>query len=426
MEDEITVKYGDIDDQKILKLLKSVRSAWGDIDYLKWTYYEEPSSDENENYYAINMKNNDQIVGFRRASIKYVVFLNEGHTEKMLEWKHGSVHPEYQGLGVFSKIRDSEYCIFMEKQYSYKIAFVRKTNIPFKMHKRQGWNHISLPYHMYIISPKKIIEEYVTFLEEKSEKIPLLAKLFGKRINFVVSDGELNISSTFGGDSSKGFKLKIYVSNNTLVNNVENFACNWDAKKMLKDNLKSFLKGEIGPFPVNERYDDEISDIGQVGLKVDRIEVTENFHPENLPNLDSIKYLYDRFLEDYDITFRRNYEDLLHILKYPRNTDIISIYRNEKLVGFAVLGGAIEKSNKEMWVMDMVYKDKNVFKKLVSIIKIIGFERNMNSIVIYSDQNPGDDWAHMPMMSLMWKGSAEGFEEKLKNAKWKVSQYDLL
>jgi hypothetical protein len=50
MEDEITVKYGDIDDQKILKLLKSVRSAWGDIDYLKWTYYEEPSSDENENY----------------------------------------------------------------------------------------------------------------------------------------------------------------------------------------------------------------------------------------------------------------------------------------------------------------------------------------------------------------------------------------
>jgi len=425
MEDGITIKYGEIDDRKILNLLKTVRSAWGDIDYLRWAYYENPSCDDDENYFALSGKNSDEIIGFRRASIKHLVDLNKYLTEKMLEWKHGSVHPDYQGLGVFSKIRDSQYCTSRDEQYNYKIAFVRKTNIPFKMHKKHGWDHRALPYYMYIISPKKIIEEYVTFLEEKSEKIPSLGKLFGKRINFVVSDGELNISSTFGGEPSKGFKFKVYVSDNTLVDIVENLACDLDAKKMLKDNIRSLLKGDIGPFPVKEK-DNDISDVQHADLKIDRFEVSKDFMPEKVSDLDSIKGLYDRFLEDYDITFRRNSEDIIHILKYPRNTDIIRIYRGKNLVGFAALGGAIEKSNQEMWVMDMVYEDKEIFDTLVSVIKKIGVERNMNSIVLYSDLNPGNDWAYMPMMTVMWNGSGNKFERKLKSANWKVSQYDLL
>jgi len=64
---------------------------------------------------------------------------------------------------------------------------------------------------------------------------------------------------------------------------------------------------------------------------------------------------------------------------------------------------------------------------IIEEIKKIGVSRGMNSIRLYSEKNPGEEWAHVPITTMMWDDRNEDkeLERKFKEGTWKISQYDV-
>jgi len=428
--EEIKVRKGDVEDEELLNLLNTTRDFWGDMEYFIWLYHENPASEEEENYYAI-IDSENEIIGFRRGGVKYILDLNQESLETVLEYKHGSVLPDYQGMGVFSKICKSDYCLSKEEDYDFKIAFIRKTNIPFGRHKRKGWRHRVIPLYIYIISPKNIIEEYLRFLEEKNKTAYYLAKILGKRINLKCSDGEVDLVETLDLEPTHKLKINVSLSDKAVKENIENVVEDLKINKILKENLKLFLKGHINLFSRKEKTEEikenqaNIEKKSRLSVKTNSVKNLEN--PEEEFDLEEITKLYSRGLENYDLTFRRNEEDISHILNYPKNTEIIEVRKNDKLLGFAVLGEAKEENKDELWVIDFIHEMEEVYRVLVDEIERIGREKKMDSVRMYSDIDPGEKWVYIPYATIMWDDldGKDRLESNFQNGRWKISQYDV-
>jgi len=419
MEDKIEVKTGDIDDSKVLDLLNSTRGSWGDMKFLRWIYYDIPTADEETNFFAVN--NVGDVVAFGRTGIKTVRDINNNIKEKVFEYKNGSVHPDYQGLGIYSSLLKERPSFFSKhNDYNFIIAFIRKNNIPFTVFSQRGWRHRVLPLYMCILSPKNVIGDYARFLQEKSSTIGKLARKFGKKLNMVFSDGKINVSEMFNGKPSKGLGLNIYVSDTAVKKIVENLTGELSPKELLKDAVGLFLKGDINLF--------EIRDSNKTSIPKNKELKVEIKNKLGNKELNELLQLYTQCLKDYELTFERGKKDIEHILSYPKNTDIILVRKNGKLVGFSVLGLTKEENKKEVWVMDIIHKDESVFHKLIHEIERICRVKKMDSIHLFSDIDPGHRWTHIPETTLMWDSleKIENIEHKFKNARWKISHYDVL
>lgn len=428
MEEEITVKSGDIDDHKLMELINAVWGSWGGLNFLEWVYHENPVTKEEDNFFAITEENGEKIVGFRRGGIKKIIDIRDPKTITALEYKHGSVHPDYQGMGIYSKISKSKPWLSKKKEHDFKLSFVRKTNIPFKMHQKEGWAFRVLPLYLYIISPKKVVEEYIRFFKEKEGPISSFIRVISKRMDLVLSDGTVDIYKMMGGDGSDGFKVPIHVSDKALNEIIEYLAEGGDVKELSKELSKLTFKGEIN-FISRKKLEPsgkKSSTIDKGGRTVVTIDISEKENPADSVDVEELGELYSCCLKKYDLSFRRDLEDIIHLLNYPYNTDIIMVRKDQKLVGFSCVGYAKE-GKKELWVLDLVYDDEKTFDMIIEEIKKIGVSRGMNSIRLYSDKNPGEEWAHVPITTMMWDDRNEDkeLERKFKKGKWKISQYDV-
>ena len=419
MEDKIEVKTGEIDNPKVLELSNITRGSWGDMDFLKWIYYDIPTADEEENIFAIT--EDEKVVGFRRCGRKNIIILKEFLAVPVIDYKHTSVHPEYQGQGIFTKlIQIGKPFTCNSIEFNFEIALVRKSNIPFKRHSSKGWRHRVLPLYICILSPKNVIGDYARFLNEKNNTIGNLARKFGKKLYMVFSDGKINVSEMFNGKPSKGLGLNIYVSDTAVKKIVENLTGELSPKELLKDAVGLFLKGDINLF--------EIRDSNKTSIPKNKELKVEIKNKLGNKELNELLQLYSQCLKDYELTFERGKKDIEHILSYPKNTDIILVRKNGKLVGFSVLGLTKEENKKEVWVMDIIHKDESVFHKLIHEIERICRVKKMDSIHLFSDIDPGHRWTHIPETTLMWDSleKIENIEHKFKNARWKISHYDVL
>ena len=418
MNDKIEVKSGKIEDDKVLNLLNMTRVSWGDIKFLKWIYHNNPNVENDENFFALT--DNDELIGFERISYKEVLYNNCTQIEPIFIYKNGTVDPKYQGKGVYSGIIKLREKYFNNNDVNYKMAFIRKSNLPFRIHRDRNWRYRILPLFMYIISPLIVIKNYSKFFLEKSKSISLFAKIFGRRVNLVFHNDSVNLSELFDGFRSKGLVLNIYLSNVALKKLIEDLTGRILIRDVIFDLVKLFLFNEISFFKKNDFF---VLDKKQSDKFI--IEIKEELNEDEISVLEK---LYLECLKKFDVVFRRNFRDIFHILSYPKITDIILVKKNNKIVGFSIVGYAKEDNIRELRVFDIIYNDEEVFDVLVDEIEKIGRDRDLISIHLFSNEKLNDKWIYIPETAVMWKSKnvIEDLEILFEKGNWKISHYDVL
>jgi len=422
----IEVKTGDIDDSKVLKLLNSTRGSWGDLEFLRWIFYDIPTHDKEENFFAKTTEG--KIVGYGRTGHKNIVDQENNHSEGVFEYKHASVLPDYQGLGIYSKIIESRLKYFSNSGiYNYKISFIRKGNLPFGLYSKKGWKHRVLPLYMFIVSPCAYFLEYVNFFKEQSDRIYNILLNIGRYIDLVFSDEKVNISKAMGGKKLGKLRLKIYVSDTAMKENIEMVTSELNLFSLIISNFKLATRDEISLFRKKMLSENSMAhNTLDESYKIKKIDISDTDKPEKHIDIDNVVTLYNKLLKNYDISFRRDKEDIVHILRYPKNSEVILVEDKGDLLGFSVLGYAKEKEVDEIWVLDQICKSEDVFHSMINYIEKLAVSRRVDSVRMYSEMNPGDKWAYLPITTLMWDGKKTEFENKLKNGKLFISQYDVL
>ena len=76
--------------------------------------------------------------------------------------------------------------------------------------------------------------------------------------------------------------------------------------------------------------------VDDVSYRIDENEIVE------------LERFYFNCLKKYDVAFRRDYEDIIHIISYPKKTAFVLVKKRDEMVGFSVLGLMKEKNKKEL------------------------------------------------------------------------------
>ncbi len=415
-----SVKQGLPDPERVLRLLDSAYDGWGDQKLFEWKYKDYPDFKEDEVFY-IESEEGD-LASFGRVFSKELVVKNFQKKVQVYVIGDAAVSPSHQGEGLYSNIHKARVDYSKNQDVEAIFSFIRRTNVPFKVNKKRGWGHKVLPLHMLILSPAKVMKEYGGLALEDKPVLKKLCRTIGKKIDLVFSDGKLNLGELVGLENKEGiFNLFFNFSNFAVKRLIEQIDANIDIGDLLKESINLLLKGEIriGPkSPKKMEFTDKKFRDFSVDLK-DNLSSDEK---------DKILSLYDNSITNYDVSFRREKKDLEHLLGYPKITDILLVRKNSKIVGFTVLGLRDGSDLKEIWVLELLYKDKNVKNFLLNLIENICEKKDLDSVLIISNLD-NKNWTNIRYQTLMWKvvgDSKKNFETHFENNRWKINLYDIV
>jgi len=363
----VNIKRKKPDKNSLHKLLNDGFEGWGQKDYFEWKYDLFPGYDpERDNFLVYS--DSGELIGARRVFEK-VLYSPSG--EKIPVHVHGGtvVHKDHRGHGHYSELL-SKTNDFSDEEAEFVFTFNREGMITTKHHKKNDWSWISLPIHVKIISPAKILSN-----EFLSNKI-----------------------TEFGSD---------------LVYPLEKRLTKYDAVSRSINRIASFKYGNIPPS--SENLD---SDTGNVIVK------------ENIS--DSLAEEIYEFLSDSNIEnfyrFQRNPSIIKHCSKYPKSrTYIERDFSDGKIRGYGI-SGILEKNGlKECRILEQRWSDKKVGKNILDKIEDDVRKFGVDVISICSRDFPSDPtWLKMEVEYMMWKNNGNKEELSEVPEEWRVTIYDIL
>ncbi len=276
----------------------------------------------------------------------YAKELTDGR--KVHIWGDTLVDRGYRGKGIYSTLKE------MEKKRSAEadlmMTFNTKYKIPYHVHLKDGWEFRELPLYIKIQDPAKVLNSY---LEEGLRNSPWLKR----------------------GLDSLGLVLDID-GEHVCLSEVTNMKI--PVKRSLVDGLiKLFSSG--GSLETDEKV--EHGDEGEV---------------ESLFRNMSAK------------GFKRDPEDVYHILSYPYIEDVLTV----KDKGFAVIGRFPREDIVELRVLDMMYSDTSTYNALIDAMD------SGDSVLMMSSVAP-PGWVRVRNRVVMWDPAFGSFHMP-------VSIYDMV
>ncbi|WP_144797946.1 GNAT family N-acetyltransferase [Halorubrum depositum] len=378
MTDEYEVVRGLPDEEELLGLLCEAFGNWGDEAFLRWKY-DRPGVEPATGYHVVR---NGELAAFR------------GMFERTIEGPGGGydchvcgdacVAEAHRGEGLYSRIRDATESDIERSGSDFCGIFTRKGHIPFEVGLDRGWKYRTLPLYLRVLSPGNVIPHYARLvLDEDGTAADLLDRL-GGRVTLRSGGESLRLDRLLGESKTEsGWSVPVPFPEWATTAAVE--AAGTDS---LRESLKR--RTPIGRPGTTDRS----ASAADVEVSVER-SVGDDL-------LESLATLYVEATAEYDLAFRREADDLRHLLAHPRLLGVVTARRDGTVVGAAPVALTETEDTLEAWVLDLVAADGDVRDALVAGIEEAAIERDADMALLLSDADPGTAWAQIDRQVLMW------------------------
>jgi len=399
--------------KQIVDFLNSEHDGWGSIQYYEWKFDKFPDYKKEHTFY---IKDGEDIVAFRRAVLKELCIDN--NNIQVIIWAYAAVSEKSRGQGLFSKIRDFSNDKIDTRHSSIEMSVVSKINIPFKSKVKKGWEYRDLPYYFKILSTKKVLKDYLDDFIGKNYHLTTLIEKLGKYVVLKIEEEKINLNVLAESEKSSFFKFKIEITQNQLKRFVESYKKSKSLKETIINSIKIFLDKD-------SRENDRKAKRGVTDYDFEIV------HKNSLSETEKgeLYNIYSKTLNLEDISFRRDQEDIEHMLDYPHLKDIILIKKDE-IQAFAVLGDYFRTNMLELRVLDMRWTNRDAFQLLTKEIEKTGEKTGADLIISLSNEDLGPTWIKLNSNALLWdipdNEMKNKYNEILKTSPLKVGFYDLL
>lgn len=412
----MTVERGVPDIGEVVSLLNDAYDIWGTEELFEWRYDECPDYDAEE--HTFHIYKSDDLAAFARVTYKELFSENNPYPAFVLG--DAGVIPEHQGQGLYSQLHQERIQYCEGNAASMIFTFTRKGNIPFEVNQNRGWQYRELPLHIRILSPTEVIPNYAQLVTEDSKWLRRLIGLLGSRVTLKLSDGELALGELIDGSPSvKRLNLSFYISDYGVQRLVEVASNDPSLGALVKSGLTLLLEGEISPFDRDHQTSFEESETKFEIVRSKELEFSDD-------EFEEIMGLYDTFFSQYDLSFRREREDLEHLLSHPGLVENIRIWGQGALVGFAPVAFHPGSDSNELRVLDLVYATDDVKDALLSQIVQCGVEYHADLISLFSSGVQSKEWAAIQKQVIMWEQLTKtDLETELNGSDWHFGFYDI-
>lgn len=362
----MTVQSHNFNSAELYNLLNHGFDGWGTKEYFEWKYNLYPDYDPEMDNFVIYC--DSDLVAARRIFRRELVAPNgERHTAHI----HGGtvVHKDYRGKGYYSKLLDRSMS-FSNSNAEYVFTCNRDGKITTKHHQKDGWNQLILPLYIKVLSPSKVINEYM--------------------LNSDIFD--------YASDHLSTFERRIM-----SVDAVSEIASK--CTRMLYNNRES-----IGPTMTlsNSSYDINIFQGKELKGKI--------IHKiYNLLGNNALPYYH----------FNRSPETIRHCISYPESRIFIAQDKEtDGLLSFAITGILDKKGIRECRVLDHAWKDSKTAQQIYKKIEEVALNHDVDVIITCSKYRPNLGWSALATDYLMWPDDNPSLPTSANQ--WRITTYDIL
>lgn len=384
MTDGYNIVRGLPDEKALLDLLHEAFGTWGDEAFLRWKY-DRPGIEPAEGYHIVR---DGELAAFR------------GMFERTIEGPGGGydchvcgdacVAEAHRGEGLYSRIRDATESDIERSGSDFCGIFTRKGHIPFEVGLDRGWSYRTLPLYLRVLSPANVIPHYAGLvLDDDGTAADLLDRL-GGRVTLRSGGESLRLDRLLGEPTTEpGWSVPVLFPEWATTAAVE--AAGTDS---LRDSVRRRIpsgrakRGGSAGFPSGNAGG------ANVDVRVER-SVGDDL-------VESVTPLYDRATAEYDLAFRREADDLRHLLAHPRLLGVVTARRDGTVVGAAPVALTETEDTLEAWVLDLVADDAAAFDGLVAGVEQAAIEGDADLMLLVSEVDPGTTWARIDKQVMMW------------------------
>lgn len=414
----MNVEQWEPDKSEAVSLLNEAYDPWGTTSLFEWRYNCCPGYDPSAHVFHITSGN--ELVAFRRVTYKELN--TSGRKTPVYVLGDTAVAQDYQGQGLYSQIHDESTSYCSTNGAPILFTFNRKGNITFKANRKRDWAYRELPLHLRILSPSTVIPNYAQLVFEEAKTVRKVAEVLGSRIVFHLSDGELSLNEVSGKSSGvKTPNLSVHLSDIGVKSLVEAASNDPNFASLLRTGTRMIFDGHVSFWHrENVEKSHEVNST-EHDFKIEhRTEFSDD-------EIDELEKLYSSFLSEYEISFRRTFKDVNHLLNHPGLVDVLLVRDDNELVGLAPLAFHPGADVDELRALDLVYKNGIVFETLIHEIELSGFQCGADLIAILTSSSPGDRWVPIEKQVIMWDQISDetpSTEELIQND-WYFGFYDI-
>lgn len=399
-----------------VEVLNSAFDKWGDEDLFQWVYSNHPGHMGSKHTFYIRDKN--KIVAFRPITYKELQYKES--TIPSFIMGATAVAEEYQGQGMYSKLRDETIEYSSEVDVPLVIAFNREGNITYKINREKGWKYRTLPLYLRIFSPSDVLPHYAKLTLDDKTQIQRLLRLFGDYIKVKTSDGDFSVSDLVVSEQPSKTKFAVAVSfSDTAVKRLVEKISNKDpVSELVIEVLRLYSSKMISLRDnVNTREESDYQTGEKSGVKIERTERLSD---------DEITAVSDLF-DVYDLTFRRDRVDIEHMLNHPQLIEVLLAKQGSDIIGFAAVAFHPGSGMKEARVLDIAYKNRKVFEALVEEIETVVQDQEADLLALISNMDPGKSWISIQKQVITWDllMDSQITDEDLIGSDWNIGFYDI-
>jgi len=405
----------------LLELLNSAYEGWGDEEIFRWKYDDYPDFKKEYGFYIEDGHGNP--ICFGRVARRELIFTQPQKKIKGFTLGDAAVDPSHQGEGLYSYIHKARTDFVESQDADAILAFVRKTNVSYKVNKKRGWGHRNLPLKMLILSPGKFVKNYADLALADIDIISSFIGFFGKWIDLTFSDEKITLSELIEGKTSDTkSKLKFSISDFAVKRFIEEIDEEIELLQLINLFSKLLMSGDIVLGNTSpKKFEHDRREYKNLLLE-HRDELTQK-------EIDEILFLYSKKLKDFDLYFRRDEQDIEHLLSHPNLADILVIKKDSNIVGFCVLINQNKKSGSdEIWVYECIWDNDEAKHLLLNEIEQVGFRRNLDAVLMISDLILDNKWTDISYQTITWDlvEDKPEIDNILRKGDWRITLYDIL
>lgn len=412
----MNVENGVPDTNKVIELLNSTFDKWGDEELFQWIYTDHPGHKKDEHRFYI--RDGTEIVAFRPITYKELEY--SGSTIPSFVMGATAVAEEYQGQGMYSKLRDETKEYSLKADIPMTIAFNRQGNITYEINLEKGWDYRTLPLYLRIFSPSDILPQYAKLALDDKPQIQRLLRIFGDHIRVKTSDGEFSVSDLVTSDhsSKRKFTMSVSLSDMAVKRLVEKISNENPISDLVIETLKLYRGNMISIGDnVNPIEESKHQTVGESEVRIKRTNQLSD------DELTAVVDLFDR----YELTFRRNRVDIEHMVNHPHLFEILLAKTESDTIGFAAVAFHPGSRMKEARVLDIAYKNRETFEVLVKEIETVAREQEADLLALISDIEPEAAWTSIQKQVITWDllTNDQITDEDLMGSNWNIGFYDI-
>lgn len=349
---ELEVHQGVPDQEQLVHVLQTCFDGPRSPDHVEWKYGRFPDFEDKHVFFISDEDGN--IVALRRLFYKQMRI--DGRKIDAFVGGDSCVVPSHRENGLFSTLLAQSTAFEQHTGRELSLSYNKHGGRTFGSKIRRNWNYQSLPLFVRVFTPELVLPRYGKRAVENES----LSVLIGSQ-PFTTVYRHLP-------DTLVAALVEAASADNALAA-VDHF------RTKRTDTQHETTTSFTGPL-----HDDAISELVA---------------------------FYTQQSESYSAQFRRERQDLEHMLSHPCLEDVFRIYDQEGLAGFAVLIAQPMDPIKEGRVLDLVAKNSRIHHQLTKQVELAARKADMDIVSMLSQRAPQDNWARVDEQVLMWKAHTE-------------------